>query len=316
LAENSALGSRISARLALAAASVCVLSGCDAVPPELEGQWLKLQRAFIAIATGRGGEPGASARPAPSVSPSAELGSTRARDAKANAELLHEVYTVVYGREPKDRSEFGSLVDSMNQGASLEGMYNGFVHSMDYRRLEASGTSASPEALRAFGEELAILESGFSTPVEYDRQGAPLPPPLADGVTVIEYGKPGAPAAVPSASPSVRPSLSPQALSALAEKYSRHFVGTSIFTLKRLMGDEALRVIVLQRDYPEKLALWYSRWVVHMAARKVDYGISQRNQADEAFHYKWALTAGEDRIVWEVLNRVHRALNEANRPKQ
>lgn len=311
--------SKVFVRFLLAIASISTLVGCDAIPPELEGQWLKLQRTFIAAVAGWNGEPSASVSPAPSASASPEpqeLGSTRARDAKANAELLHEVYTVVLGREPKDRSEFGSLVDSMNQGASLEGMYNGFVHSMDYRRLESSGRGASPIALRAFGEELAVFEAELPSPIEYDLQGAPVPPSLADGVTVIEYGKPGVPAAGSSAVPSVRPSLGPQALAALAEKYSRQFVGTSIFTLKRLIGEEALRVIVHKREYPEKLALWYSQWVVHMTARQVDFGIPQRNQADEGFHYKWALSAGEDRIVWEVLNRVHRTLNEANRPKQ
>lgn len=305
------MGSKFSARLALAVTALAAFAACDVVPPEFEGEWLKLQRAFTGLVAGWNGEPSSSASPAPATSPSvapAELESSRAREAKANAELLHEVYLVVFGREPKDRSEFGSLVDSMNQGASLEGMYNGFVHSVDYRRMEATAPSATPEALRAFGEELAVLEAELAVPVEYDRQGVPIPPSTADGVKVIEYGKPAA--------PSSRPGMNAPELAALGEKYSRNFVGASNYVLKRLMGDEALRVIALKREYPEKLAQWYAQWVLHMCARKVDYGISQRNQADEAFHYKWALGAGEDRITWEVLNRVHRALNEANRPKQ
>jgi hypothetical protein len=300
---------------ALAAAAM-LLSACDVIPPELEGGYLKLQRAFNAFVAGRSG---AAPRPAPSVSagpspspPPASLAEAGARGAKANAELLHEIYQVVFLREPKDRAEFGSLVDSMNQGASLEGMYNGFVHSDEYRRLETAGTSASPGALKVFGEELARFESEFPTPVEFDEQGVPVKGSGADGVHVIEYGKPPRPAA----SPGAKPSMSPEQRAALAARYSAQFVGAPIYALKRILGDEALRVIEVKKAYPERLARWFSLWVVHMAGYKVDFGIAQRNLADESFHYQWALSAGEDRITWEVLNRVHRLLNEANRVKQ
>ena len=77
-----------------------------------------------------------------------------------------------------------------------------------------------------------------------------------------------------------------------------------------------MTLMTVKKEYPEKMALWYSRWVVHMASRNVDFGVALRNKPDEAFHYKWALTAAEDRLKWEVLNRVHRVLNEANRQKQ
>jgi hypothetical protein len=291
-------------------------TGYDVVPPELEGEWLRLQRAFIRWATGPT-SPSDEPSPTPAASHSPVAGvpdlstASRGRGAKANAELLREMHQVIFIQEPKDRSAFGSLVDSMNQGASLEGIYNGLVHSDEYRRLEASGISASPEALRAFGEELAALESELAAPVEFDAQGIARPPSEVDGVKVIEYGKPS-PSPRADGAPSARPSMSVAARAALAEKYSRQFVGAPVYVLKRVIADEALRVVASKRDYPEKLALWYSRWVAHMSARKVDFGISQRNQADEAFHYKWALTAGEDRIAWEVLNRLHRVLNALN----
>jgi hypothetical protein len=94
------------------------------------------------------------------------------------------------------------------------------------------------------------------------------------------------------------------------------FVGASIFTLKRVLGDEAIKVMAAKAEYKEKFALWYSKWVVHMASRNVDFGIGLRNKPDEAFHYKWAVEASPEKLKWEVLNRLHRVLNEANRQKQ
>jgi hypothetical protein len=315
------------------------LAGCDVIPPEYEKYWVQLQKEWntmlIVLTGGKVPAPEVSAVPSPVATE--EFASKNARDAKANAELLHEVYKVVYLREPKDRGEFGNLVDSMNQGASLEGMYNGFTHSTDYRKLEMSTGGASPEALRAFGEELAVFETELPVPVEFDAaatqplaqqdpgaEGAapptPIATPRADGVNVIEYGKVPEPGvtATPTAEPVAAASPGGPKADArvLAERYTKQFVGASIFTLKRVLGDEALRVVAVKREYPEKLASWYSKWVVHMAALGVDFGISQRNKADEVFHYKWAMTASEDRLNWEVLNRVHRVLNEANRQKQ
>src|SRR5690348_3117978 len=90
------------------------LGGCG----DLSGQW----NAFLdSLKTG--GVP-ASGRPRPGASPSG-LG-VSAELSKANSELLHEVFTVVFGQEPADKALFGSYVDSLNQGASLEGVYNGF----------------------------------------------------------------------------------------------------------------------------------------------------------------------------------------------
>ena len=52
-----------------------------------------------------------------------------------------------------------------------------------------------------------------------------------------------------------------------------------------------------------------------MAQRNVNYGIALRNKADEAFHYKWAVENAGDPVKWEVLNRLHRVLNEANKSR-
>ncbi len=303
------------------------LAGCDAIPAEYEKDWVQLQkewRSLISVLTGGKVAPPVET-PAPVPSASAVLAT---KSAKANAEILHEVYQVVFMREPEDKSEFGSLVDSLNQGASIEGLYNGFTHSSDYRKLEASNQGATPQALRLFGEELASLEMELPAPVEFtDAATQPLALPvqpgvepvaavtsrqsakaIADGVTVIEYGK-----SDPQPTPRVSAQTGPATLEQLTDRYTKQFVGASIFTLKRIMGDEALRVMAVKKDYPEKLAQWYSKWVARMARRNVDFGLAQRNKPDESFHYNWAMAATEDRLKWEVLNRAHRVLNEANK---
>ena len=83
-----------------------------------------------------------------------------------------------------------------------------------------------------------------------------------------------------------------------------------------MIGDEALKVIAAKSEYREKLALWYSKWVVHMAQLNVDFGIPLRNKPDDEFHYNWVLNNSNDRVMWEVLNRLHRVLNESNKQKQ
>jgi hypothetical protein len=113
--------------------------------------------------------------------------------------------------------------------------------------------------------------------------------------------------------PSASSSPSPEVLQkALEDQYLKVFVGASIFTLKRVLCDEAMKVIASKNQYREKLGIWYSKWVGHMAQYHIDFGIGLRNQSDEDFHYQWAMKTSDDRIIWEVLNRLHRLLNEFN----
>jgi hypothetical protein len=272
-----------------------------------------------------------SGAPAPSASedPSG-FSSEAAKQSKANAELLQEMFRVVFMREPKDRSEFGSYVDSLNQGASLEGIYNGFTHSSEYRKIEMANTNASPEALKLFARELAALQAELPEVTPFDeRSGQALAMPVqvgvdpapvtggqsaGDGVNVIEYGKKEEPMA--AAKPPGQASPAPVNVQALSEKYATLFVGSSIYTLKRVLGDEALKVVGAKKQFKDKLALWYSKFAVRTATMGVDFGISQRSLTNEDFHFKWAFSANEDRVSWEILNRLHRLLNEANRQKQ
>jgi len=288
-----------------------VISGCDFLPKEYQ----KYGTAIWALIQGT---PSVMPSPTsiPSVAPSGtpeEFSSVDANRTKANSELLQEVYRVVFMKDPKDRTEFGSYVDSMNQGASLEGIYNGFTHSSDFRQLETENQGSSSEALRVFSEELAAFQMDLPEASKFDERAAqPLSMPVDPGIPssgeTLEFGT------KPFGGPSPSPAAVDQRM--LAERYIKIFVGSSIFTLKRILGDEALKVMASKREYREKFALWYGKWVTRALSRKVDFGLELRNKPDEKFHYQWALTATEDRLQWEVLNRVHRILNEANRQKQ
>ncbi|MEO5970768.1 MAG: hypothetical protein ABIQ95_12650 [Bdellovibrionia bacterium] len=202
-------------------------------------------------------------RPEVSATPTEEaLSSSAAKKAKANSEIFHEMFVVIFMREPKDRSEFGNWVDTLNQGASLEGIYNGLTHSEDYRNLEKTSPKASERAVKVFREEVTFLEAELPTPTQLGNFGL-----------------------------------------------------ASIFLLKRVLSDEALKVIASKNAVAKNpgLAAWYAKWAVHMTQRNVDFGVTLRNKADEAFHLKWATEVSEDQIVWEVLNRLHRVLNDANK---
>src|SRR5690606_22891186 len=110
----------------------------------------------------------------------------RAKRSRANAEILREIFTVVYMRPPQDKADFGNWLDTLNQGASLEGIYNGLTHSSGYRRLESSIRGASPEALKRFGVELARLQAELPEPTRF-REDASLPLPVP---VQPEYVKP------------------------------------------------------------------------------------------------------------------------------
>src|SRR5581483_2838831 len=102
-----------------------------------------------------------------------------------------------------------------------------------------------------------------------------------------------------------RPIQTKEALSS----YLEYFSGSSLFRLKRVLGEEALKLVWQLRKSPEDLALWYANWVTHMAEKKINFGLVLRNKPDEKFHYQWAMHTPVDRIEWEILNRYHRMLN-------
>ena len=249
----------------------------------------------------------------PSAAPNGSV-SVNAAKAKANAELLREMYVSVNGVPPTNRADFGSMLDSMNQGASLEGVYNGFIHSAAYRKLEVENPGAQPDALKFFVDELAQIEMELPSVTEFNGDSAKpieLIDPASENTPSVESFS------FPAKKPSAAAAKQPEGITkdALVLKYSKLFNKSSIFTLKRVLGDEALKLIQTKKDNKEQLAGWYGKWALKLAAINIDFGIQQRNIADEQFHSKWAMAATEDQIRWEVLNRLHRVLIALNGKK-
>ncbi len=254
-------------------------------------------------------------RPAPS-DPTGELTLER-----RNSEILQEIYRVVWVVDPPSPTEFGSWLNSINQGASFEGVYNAFTHSQVQRRFESdSRSTASPAALGAFALQLARLLVEMPEMPEFTpRDARPLATmdPLDEGAPEDgsqALGKPGkmefAPLADrpgPGAGRPARPS--PEML---ATSLAARFNGASIYTLKRVLGDWALKHMArLREESPERLWSWYAEYATQSAALKVDFGLRLRNDTDRSFHRSWAEKSSDDLIRWEVLNRLHRVLNAA-----
>lgn len=240
--------------------------------------------------------------PSPSAVPQKEELSERAKRARANSEILQEMFKVVFNEAAQNPAQFGNLLDSINQGASFEGIYNGLVYGDAYRKLETTARNAPPRALAIFSEELAKFAIDLPRAPQYDEHSfAELDADQAAsrGIMALEYGKAQGNGSSPQ----------PQTVESLRSKYTQVFIGAGAFRLKRVLGEVAIQVVGQNREYPQKMALWYAKWAVRMCAQGVDFGLPQRNQADEGFHFDWAVRAGEDRVKWEVLNRIHRLIN-------
>lgn len=272
--------------LLLVALSSGLLAACDPL------EQLKSELAAVKTVLTGGHSPLVGQKKAPPAE--YQLGEA-AKRSQANGELLHEVFQVALLKEPLG-TEFAGYVNVMNQGASLEGLYNGFTHSSEFRRMEFSSAAAAPETLRRFSDLLVILERELPEPTVFDASSAK---PLQ----LLEPNQLSQGAPKPKAS----------AVPVSAEAYLRNFEGASFFTLKRVIGDEALKVVAHKAEPRPALAKWYGKWAVALTAAKVDFGLAPRNRADESFHESWALKASEDQIRWEVLNRVHRILNDAEK---
>lgn len=92
-------------------------------------------------------------------------------------------------------------------------------------------------------------------------------------------------------------------------KYVSDNLNTSIFTLKRELGERIVREADKRKNDPEKLAAWYSGIAARWAKLDVPFGLAQRNNKDEVFHFNWAKENTLGMIEWELLNREHRILN-------
>jgi hypothetical protein len=245
-----------------------------------------------------------------------------AQRAKQNAEVLHEIYRVVYLQEPSNSREFASLVDSLNQGASLEGIYNGLIHSSDYRELEKAHPGANAKALQFFVEELVRTEFQLSSITQFSSDAAkPLAVPVEPTGTEDEIDFPGTQpkvAAAAASAPELISSPAKEQVDQLFHQYAHDFAGGSYFTLKRVLGDELLE-LMSQKSHdtkdPKALAQWYGKFVHRMVGTGVDFGLALRNNPDEKFHEGWAESVSGDLLRWEVLNRIHRVINTMENSK-
>ena len=275
------------------------LSGCETAdfPEQLSKEW----NAFIVVASG-----GRS----PLAKKSEPVLSDADKKHQMNAELLHELFLVVFQAEPKNKSQFGTYLNVLNQGASLEGIHNGMTHSAEYRELEGAHTGSTAQLVQVFSEELVGFEVQLPAITIFDENSAKPLSHVEMPTGSEEISTAPAPVPIPGASVHRKEKI---------ETYAALFQTASIFTLKRLLCEEAIKVIESKQSNPEALITWYGQWAAYIATRKVDFGIPMRNKVDEEFHKNWARTVlatdkvtGVDRLTWEVLNRVHRVLNASS----
>ena len=106
----------------------------------------------------------------------------------------------------------------------------------------------------------------------------------------------------------------------IAQKFLQDSVHSSLFTIKRELGELVLKEIEKRKNNRTGLSIWYGELATRWATRDVNFGMASRNKADFEFHRNWASTNSIGLIQWELLNRAHRMLNQygglalANKP--
>jgi hypothetical protein len=76
------------------------------------------------------------------------------------------------------------------------------------------------------------------------------------------------------------------------------------------MGERILAELEKRKADRAKLADWYSTLVIRWLQTDVSFGMLSRNRDDVEFHRNWAKENSFGLIQWELLNRVHRILNQ------
>jgi hypothetical protein len=228
--------------------------------------------------------------------------------AKANAEILMEMIMVTFHqKDVLDQDQFQSLLSSLNQGASFEGIYRGLVLGSRYRVLESKGKAASPLALKFFALEMADLQLSMKNPTRFD-------PNTAKNLPEIDYpeGDDGGVANQSGTSEGVADEAPKLSRMELTESILQTFIGATQYTLKRVLAEEALKKIEELSESRVELTRWYASLVAHLSQSNVDFGLPLRNDPNSLFHQQFAQTVSKDRVIWEVLNRYHRILNSMN----
>lgn len=93
------------------------------------------------------------------------------------------------------------------------------------------------------------------------------------------------------------------------EAYAKAHISSSLFTLKREMGERLLVEIEKRKNDRQSLSKWYANLATRWARADVSFGIPSRNRDDFSFHENWAKENSLGLLQWEVLNRAHRVLN-------
>jgi simple sugar transport system permease protein len=254
------------------------LTGCDFPTPNVS---TLLSKALSVLDT----QPAPS--PKPAATPTEIVLSPDHR--QMNAEFIREMFNSVLQRSVRGNDEVLKYMNIMDQGGHYEGIYNGIVYSEEFRAKE-KGVAPIP-TLKMYAE--------LMTQIYYDQKLDPLriPPPET----------PDVPPPTPTVAPPPQPTDEQRQQTRL--DFEKEGITQSFYTLKRRLGEETLKTIELKREYKEKFATWYGRFTVFLNKKGVDFGLPQRNNQSEYFHYKWALDADEDRLKWECLNRIHVLMN-------
>jgi hypothetical protein len=227
--------------------------------------------------------------------------------ARENQELLGEMIRVVFDRdEPEDQSDFEALSRTLNQGASLEGIYRGIIMGSRYRALESNSQAAGPTVLKVFAIELSELQEGMREPTRFDPEHAREVPKIDFPEDVVPGRSKPQVVSTPDPASLKRPDKTEN-----LRKILKIFIGASPYTLKRILGEEALRRFEEAGDDPSSIPLWYAGLAVRLSAANVDFGLELRRKPDFEFHKDFARKIAIDRVKWEVLNRYHRYLNAA-----
>ncbi len=270
--------------------SLFMLSACD-VPEPLENA-IESAKKLMGMAFQQDNKPTPSATPA--LTPEQAT-------LKANSEIIAEMIKVTFNeKEIVDQSLFLSLVSSLNQGASLEGVYRGLVMGSHYRVVESKSQAATPDAIKFFASEMAELQSGMKNPTRFIKD-------TAKQIPNIEY-----PEGISENSNEEIQVPVKMNKSQIAEELLQDFIGATPFTLKRVMAEEILKKFDEMKDSAADMAQWYAGLVVHLSGAHTDYGLPQRNSSDFDFHSRFAKTMSIDRVKWEMLNRYHRIINRLN----
>lgn len=240
--------------------------------------------------------------PAPVVSSSPH-------DAQALSQIYNEMIEVVFEQSPQNKSDFFEKVGALTQGATLEGLFNGLTHSAFYRSYESQSSVVTPKELQFFANEFAEIQLSLKEPVEISES---LRNPMGDVQFPTGEEKSDSDSGV-----SAMITIAGKSKQALALEFQTFFQQSRHAVLKRVLSDAMMQKIDESIKNPKDFEAWYGAFCQRYAHLGVDFGLKLRNQNNPEFHVQWlqglnrmwGADTARDRVVWEVLNRVHRVMN-------